>query len=145
VRDAQALLSAQRSLRSRFEDFRRAFDRRDGEAYRVALADFHSSLQRWTAAIEAALLPAVLRAGVPGRDPRRELRLDGVQVRELTRFLVEEINRRAPLADLLGLVENLARRFAAHDAELLGVYFPAASPHLTPEEWSLLEDAAPRD
>jgi hypothetical protein len=45
------------------------------------------------------------------------------------------VNRRAPLADLLGLVENLARRFAAHDSELATVYFPAASLHLTPEEW----------
>ena len=45
------------------------------------------------------------------------------------------MNRRAPLADLLGLVENLARRFAAHDSELATVYFPAASLHLTPEEW----------
>jgi hypothetical protein len=143
VRDAAALLSAQRALRNRFEDFRRAFDRRDEEAYRVALADFHACLQRWTAAIESALLPAVLRAGIPGRDPGRELRLDCVQVRELTRFLVEEVNRRAPLSDLLGLVENLARRFAAHDSELTTVYLPAASPHLTPAEWEALESAAP--
>jgi hypothetical protein len=145
VRDTAALIAAQQSLRNRFEDFRRAFDRRDGEAYRVALADFQRCLQRWTAAIEAALLPALLRAGISGRDPRRELRLDCVQVRELTRFLAEEIARPAALSDLLGLLENLARRFAAHDTELTAVYFPAAAPYLTPEEWSVLENARPTD
>ena len=145
MRNAGALLSAQQSLRNRFEDFRRAFERRDEEAYRVALADFHARLQAWTGVLETALLPAVLRAGVPGRDPRRELRLDCIQVRELTRFLVEEVNRRAPLSDLLGLVENLHRRFAAHDSELVAVYFPAASPRLTPAEWEALEEAAPKD
>ncbi|HKA37536.1 MAG TPA: hypothetical protein VKH43_12000, partial [Thermoanaerobaculia bacterium] len=60
-----------------------------------------------------------------------------------TRFLVEEVNRGAPISDLLGLVENLARRFAAHDSELLTVYFPAASARLTPEEWKMLGEAAP--
>ena len=143
MREEADLLRVQRSLRSRFEDFRRAFDRRDSEAYRVALADFHTCLRRWTEAEEAALLPAVLRAGVPGRDPRRELRLDCVQVRELTRFLHEEVSRGAPLPDLLGLIENLARRLAAHESEMAEVYFPAAAPHLTPEEWEVLESAAP--
>ena len=143
MRDAGALLSAQQSLRARFEDFRRAFERRDSEAYRVALADFHGCLKRWTEAQEAALLPAVVRAGVPGRDPRRELRLDCVQVRELTRFLVEEISRGAPLSDLIGVIENLARRLAAWESEMSNVYIPAAAPRLTPAEWSVLEDAAP--
>ena len=143
MREEADLLRVQRSLRSRFEDFRRAFDRRDSEAYRVALADFHACLRRWTEAEEAALLPAVQRAGVPGREPRRELRLDCVQVRELTRFLHEEVSRGAPLPDLLGLIENLARRLAAHESEMAEVYFPAASPPLTPEEWSTLESAAP--
>jgi len=143
-RSVEGLTGAQRSLRSRFEDFRRAFDRRDTEAYRVALADFHVCVKRWTEAEEAVLLPAVLHAGVPGRDPRRELRLDCVQVRELARFLSEEVSRGAPLSDLLGLIENLARRFSAHESEMAGVYFPAAAPHLTPEEWELLEAAAPK-
>ena len=145
MRGEAALFSAQRSLRTRFEDFRRAFDRRDSEAYRVALADFHSCVKRWTEAQEAALLPAVLRAGVPGRDPRRELRLDCVQLRELTRFLFEEVSRNAPLSDLIGLIENLARRLAAWESEMADVYFPAAAPHLAPEEWKILEASAPED
>ena len=140
---AEGLTTVQKSLRLRFDDFRRAFERRDSEAYRVALADFHMCLGRWTEAQEAALLSAVLRAGVPGRDPRREIRVDCVQVRELTRFLFEEVSRNAPLSDLIGLVENLGRRLAAWESEMAGVYIPAAAPALTEKEWSTLEAAAP--
>ena len=133
----------QASLGSRFSDFRRAFERRDSEAYRVALTDFRERLKQWTEAQEAALLPAVVRAGIPGRDPRRELRLDCVQVRELTRFLSEEVSRNAPLSDVIGVIENLARRLASWDSEMTAVYIPAAAPHLTASEWSALEQAAP--
>ena len=144
-RSVRGLIEAQRGLRARFEDFRRALDRRDEEAYRVALADFHACLKRWTEAEEAALMPAVVRAGIPGRDPGREIRLDCVQVRELTRFLLEETTRRAALSDLLGLAENLSRRFAAHQSEMEKIYFPAAVPTLTLVEWKILREAAPRE
>jgi len=138
------LLLAQRSLRSRFDDFRGALDRRDEEAYRLALADFHRCLVRWTQAEEQALLPAVLRAGIAGRDPGRELRLEWVQVRELTRYLLEQITARAPISDVLGLAENLGRRFAAHESEMESVYSPAAAALLTADELAVLEDAAPK-
>jgi hypothetical protein len=142
-RTVQGLHTAQRALRERFEDFRRAFQRRDDEAYRVALVDFYFCLKRWTEAEEKSLLPAVVRAGVQERDPRRELRLNCVQVRELTRFLVEEVTRRASLADILGLVENLDRRLSAQEAEMEIVYFPAAEAALSSDEWRALADAAP--
>jgi len=141
--DLATLLSAQRGLRSRFEDFRRALERRDEEAYRVALTDFHACLRRWTEAEEKALLPAVLRAGVPGRDPQRELRLEWVQVRELTRSLLWQVNERARLSDLLGFTENLARRLAAHESEMETVYYPAAAATLRGDEWTSLAEAAP--
>jgi hypothetical protein len=137
------LLSAQRGLRERFDDFRQALDVRDEEAYRVALADFHACLRRWTEAEETALLPAVLRAGVPGRDPRRELKLEWVQVRELTRSLLSQVNERGRLADLLGYTENLARRLSAHESEMEKVYYPAAAPALQEAEWKILAAAAP--
>jgi hemerythrin HHE cation binding domain-containing protein len=143
--DLESLLAAQSSLRSRFEDFRRALDRRDEEAYRLALADFHRCLVRWTQAEEKALLPAVLRAGIPGRDPQRELHLEWVQIRELTRYLLDQIGARAPTSDVLGLAENLARRFAAHQSEMETVYYPAATSALTAEEWKILGEAAPVD
>ena len=144
-RSAKGLLEAQAGLRSRFEDFRRALDRRDEEAYRVALTDFHDSLRRWTEAQERALLPAILRTAIPGRDPQRELRLEWVQLRELTRYLLSQINDRAPMGDILGFTENLARRFAAHESDLQNVYYPAAASALTTAEWTILNAAAPRD
>ncbi len=139
----EELLSAQQALRSRFEDFRRALDRRDEEAYRVALTDFHACLRRWTEAEEEALLPAVLRAGLLGRDPRRELRLEWVQLRELTRSLLSQVNGRAPMGEILGFAENLERRFAAHESEIKNVYYPAAAGVLTSDEWKILVRAAP--
>jgi hypothetical protein len=136
-------MAAQGALRSRFDDFRRALDRRDEEAYRLGLADFHLSLRRWTEAEEAALLPAVLRADIAGRDPRRELRLEWVQLRELTRYLLSQVTDRTPIGDILGFVENLERRFKAHESEMESVYYPAAAPVLTPEEWRVLAESAP--
>jgi hypothetical protein len=139
----RGLSAAQRAMRARFDDFRRALDRRDEEAYRLGLTDFHACLRRWTEAQEKALLPAVLRAGISGRDPQRELRLEWVQLRELTRHLLSQIDGRTPLADILGFAENLERRFAAHEAGLVSVYFSAAAPLLTADERRILEDAAP--
>jgi hypothetical protein len=137
------LLAVQKGLRGRFDDFRRALERREDDACRLALADFHAQLTRWTAAEERVLLPALARASFPGRDPQRELRLEYVQIRELTRYLLSQIGERAPLADVLGLVENLERRLAAHESEMEKVYYPSAAPLLTPEEWRLLGDSAP--
>jgi hypothetical protein len=143
LRPLDGLLSASQALRSRFDDFQQALDRRDVDAYRLALDDFHRHLVRWTHAEEEALLPAILRAGVPGRDPSRELKLQWVQVRELTRYLLEQVNSSAPLGDVLGFAENLKRRLAAHLSEMDGVYYPAAAPLLSDTDWEALADAAP--
>ena len=136
------LRAAQAALRSRFDDFRGALDRRDGPAYRLALADFQDWLVRWTAAEERALLPALQRAPLSGRDPRRELTLEYVQLRELTRHVRLEIDADARMSDVLGLVENLARRFEAHERGMLEVYYPAAAPLLSDVERRSLEEAA---
>lgn len=142
--DARALMdAAQRGLRARFDDFRRAFDRRDEAAYRLAIADFHDNLCRWTAAEERALLPALRRTEIPGRDPQRELSLEYVQLRELTRNIRLGIENRAPMADLLGFIENLSRRLEAHELGNAGVYHPAAAALLTAEERRTLEAGSP--
>jgi len=143
VKSEDELLAVQKGLRGRFDDFRRALERREDDACRLALADFHVHLSRWTAAEERVLLPALSRTSFPGRDPQRELRLEYVQIRELTRYLLSQIGERAPLADVLGLVENLERRLAAHESEMEKVYYPSAAPLLTAEEWRLLRDSAP--
>jgi hypothetical protein len=49
------------------------------------------------------------------------------------------------MADVLGFVQNLERRLAAHEAEMENVYYPAAARVLTPEERRVLEEAAPPD
>ena len=139
----QGLLEAQGTLRARYDDFRRALDRRDEEAYRLGLTDFHSCLRRWTEAEETAVLPALLRTGIPGRDPQRELRLEGVQLRELTRFLLSQVTDRAPLSDILGFADNLERRWSAHESEMTRVYYPVAAAALTEVEWKILAAAAP--
>jgi hypothetical protein len=143
MEDALALLNAtQAALRSRFDDFRGAFNRRDEPAYRLALADFHDWLCRWTAVEQSVLLPVLRRAALVERDPQRELTLEYVQLRELTRHVRMQIEARGRMSDLLGLVENLSRRFDAHERENAGVYYPAAAPLLTPAERQSLEDAA---
>lgn len=142
--DLAGLAAVQRALRSRFDDFRGALDRRDEAAYRFAIADLHECLVRWTEAAERALLPALLRSGSAGLDPARELRLEWVQVRELARFLREQIAGRAPLSDVLGLAENLDRRLASHEKGMEIVYYPVAARTLTDEEWKVLDEAAPR-
>jgi hypothetical protein len=136
------LRRAQLSLRSRFEDFRAALERRDGPAYRLGLADFQGALERWSGVEERALLPALDRAPVPGRDSRRELRLEFVQLRELTRQLRAQIEGGARLSDILGLAENLGRRLHAHERGLTDVYLPAATAALTEAEREALETAA---
>jgi hypothetical protein len=143
VRSLEGLLSVSQALRSRFQDFRQALDRRDVEAYRMGLDDFHRQLVRWTRAEEEALLPAIMRSGVSGRDPGRELRLQWVQVRELTRYLREQLHSNASMGDILGFAENLGRRLDAHLSEMEGVYYLAATPQLTETEWKALSEAAP--
>ena len=136
------LRRAQEGLRLRFDDFRRALERRDAPAYRLGLTDFQQALESWTAAEQRALLPALERAAIPGRDARREVTLEFVQLRELTRQLRAQIEGGARMADVLGLAENLARRFDAHERGLRDVYYPAAAPGLTDGERGSLEEAA---
>ena len=146
MEDPLAVLdAAQRGLRARFDDFRQAFDRRDEAAYRVAIGDFHERLCIWTAGEERALLAALRRASLPDRDPQRELSLEYVQLRELTRQVRLLIEARGPLADILGFIDNLSRRLDAHERGNAGVYYPAAAPLLTPDERRTLREAAPGD
>ena len=138
----ELLRRAQEGLRVRFDDFRRALERRDRPAYRLGLADFQQALDGWTETEQRALLPALVRAEIPDRDARREVTLEFVQLRELTRQLRAGIEGEARIADVLGLAENLARRFDAHERGLLDVYYPAAALLLEENERQALEDAA---
>ncbi len=137
------LLRAQQALRSRFDDFRQAFERNDRTALQVALLDFEEQFRRWTEVEDKVLVPALVRNGIPGRDPRRELHLEYVQIRELTRYLVRQLGEGIRANDLSGFVENLDRRLHAHESEMEQVYYPAARTMLTNEEWIILAAARP--
>jgi len=141
----EQLLAAQRALRSRFDDFQRALRNENRAAMEVSIADFEQHLRRWTDAEEKALVPALIRAQIPGRDARRELRLEYVQIRELTRYVAQQISEHLPSMNIVGYVENLDRRIHAHETEMETVYYPAAAPLLNDAEWELLEAARPRD
>ena len=141
----ETLLSAQRALRSRFDDFQRALRGDNRPAIEVALVDFEQHLRRWTEAEDKALVPAVVRADIPGRDARRELRLEYMQIRELTRYLLQQIGEGILPGNLVGFVDNLDRRLHAHEKEMGQVYYPAAAQVLTAEEWSILEQARPEE
>ena len=126
-------------VKSRFDDFRRALERRDAPAYRLGLADFQRALDAWTAAQQRSLLPALDRAA---SFARREVTLEFVQLRELTRQLRAQIEGGASMADVLGLAENLSRRFGAHERGMRDVYYPAAAAVLDASERRALEEAA---
>lgn len=143
TRSVEWLLDGQRALRDRFNDVAGAMRRNDKTALDVALGDFETHLRRWTKAGEQALIPAVTRAAVPGRDPRRELRLEYVQLRELTNFIARGRENKAQPSELLGYLENLDRRLAAHERENRSVYYPVAAGSLTEDEWAILEAARP--
>jgi len=139
------LLSAQRALRSRFDDFQRALRNENRAAMEVAIADFERHLRAWTEAEEKALVPALERAHIAGRDVRRELRLEYVQIRELTHYIALQISEHAPSINIAGFVENLDRRLHAHESEMEKVYYPAAAALLNDDEWPILAAARPSE
>ena len=143
TRSVEWLLEGQRALRDRFDDVAGAMRRNDKTALDVALVDFEQHLRRWTEAEETALITALSRVEIPGRDPRRELRLEYVQLRELTNFIARGRGDKAQPSELVGYLENLNRRLSAHERENRSVYYPAAARSLTEEEWAILEAARP--
>ena len=137
------LLDAQRALRTRFDEFRLAAQRENRTAAEVALDDFESRFRTWSEAGEQALIPALVRAQIAGRDVKRELRLEYVQLRELTRFVLQQIRDGIRLTDLAGYIENLDRRLHAHEGEMQRLYYPTAEKMLTADERKALEAARP--
>ena len=74
---------------------------------------------------------------------RRELRVEYVQLRELTSFILRQVREGIRLGDLSGYIENLDRRLHAHEAGLEAVYFPPAEKALTESEWEVIRAAVP--
>ena len=129
--DVQALLAPQRVLRGHFERFRSALAAGDRVSMELVLAAFEHGLRRRIELELRVLQPALARVSIPGRDARRELEMQYVQLRELVRTLAQRIATNAPRGESIGFADNLDRRLGAHEAELERVYYPAAWPHLS--------------
>jgi hypothetical protein len=140
---SDGLVRACAALSARFEDFRQALERRDGAAYRTAVQDLLERLTVWSGALDRVVVPALER--IPRRDLARELTVDLVQLRELARHIVKQIETGAPLSDLLGMVENFRGRLAAHARQMSEVYAPAAATALRDDDYAELVLARPPD
>ena len=140
--EIHALLAPQRALRLRFEAFRRALVLGDRVAVELDLRELELLLRRRIELELRLLQPAIARASLPGRDARRELELEYVQLRELTRHLAQRIASGAAMGEVLGFAENLDRRLAAHESEMERVYYPAALPALSAEDRRALSGGA---
>lgn len=121
-----ALLAPQRALRARHEAFRRALRAGDRVTAELELGAFELGMRRRIELESRVLLPALAQVAVPGRDARRELVMQYVQLRELLRNLAQRIASAAPPSEILGFADNLERRLSAHETELATVYYPAA-------------------
>ena len=131
------LVTSQLALRARFEELRQALE--SGGANRVlAVRAFQVALHERTDVERRLLLPLLAQSHVPGRDARREIEVQHAQLSELARHLHARIAGGAAQGVLLGFVENLARRLAAHASELDLVYYPAIAPLLDEKEQRVL-------
>ncbi len=120
--ELQALADEHRSLDELFGRFLAAATNGDAAAAGRAIGGFDDALRRHTALEEEKLLapvPGKLAAAeneTPGERLRRELRLEHVQVRELSAMIRRLLDGRGDVAGALRLAGNLARRWDAHTA-----------------------------
>jgi hypothetical protein len=115
------LTEEHRSLDERFGRFLAVAASGDAAAAAEAIRAFDDGLRRHTALEEETLLPAPSdgRLAAPADEMpderlRRELRLEHVQVRELSAMILRLLDERADLPGALRLAGNLARRWDAH-------------------------------
>ena len=115
------LAEEHRFLDERFGRFLSAATRGDATAAAEAIRDFDDDLRRHTGLEEEHLLPAPpdgRLAAAADETPEerlcRELRLEHVQVRELSAMIRRLLDERADIPGALRLAGNLARRWDAH-------------------------------
>ena len=128
---AKDLRGEHRRLDALFGEFLAAASRGDAEAAAAAIAAFDDDLRRHTALEEAHLFPPAAPGKLvapPGEDPAaalgRQLRLEHVQIRELSGMMRRLLDDARDLEGARRLAGGLARRWDAHtareEAELLG-------------------------
>ena len=110
-----------RELDELFGNFLAALERQDPEAAARAAAAFDATLRRHTAEEDERLYPppeSGTLAALPGEDEAarraRELRLEHVQIREVSGMIVRLVAEDRDLVGARRLAPNLARRWDAH-------------------------------
>jgi len=118
---AETLTREHRNLDELFGRFLAAAARGEAECARRAIEEFDSELRRHMALEEERLLPKPPGHKLaPPQEERederlfRELRLEHVQIRELSAMIVRQLAEKADLAAAHALAGNLARRWDAH-------------------------------
>jgi hemerythrin-like domain-containing protein len=130
---AEALHREHRELDDLFGRFLAAASNGDPDAAAVAIVAFDDALRRHTRTEEERLYPARESPGAGGLAPEREsvqpgifreLRLEHVQIRELSAMMRRLLEEKADLESARRLAPNLARRWDAHtsreERELFG-------------------------
>lgn len=118
---ASRLRSEHRALDELFGRFLSAAWNNDAPAARAAIEAFDRELRRHTRDEEESLLipPSGHKLAAPERESgaerlSRELRLEHVQVRELSGMVVRRLSEDAALDEVRALAGSLARRWDAH-------------------------------
>lgn len=128
------LIREHRDLDELFGRFLAASSAGDPEQARHAIRAFDESLRRHTAFEEANAIPALEgRRLVPdeaddaARALHRELRLEHVQVREVSAMILHLLEEKNDLEGARRLAPNLARRWDAHTTREERELFPGLS------------------
>ncbi|MGE5413537.1 MAG: hemerythrin domain-containing protein [Syntrophomonadaceae bacterium] len=127
----ETLRADHRALDELFGRFLAAATHGDAPAATGAIAAFDDALRRHTKLEDEQLLPpspdgslATRQGETPGESLFRELRLEHVQVRELSAMIRRLLEEKTDLSGALRLAGNLARRWDAHtgreERELFG-------------------------
>ena len=130
---ARQLENEHRALDELFGRFLAAAAHADLAAGRVAIAAFDDALSRHTAFEEERVIPSPPPSAhklAPGESEadaarlHRELRLEHVQVRELSAMIRRVLEEKGDLTGANGLAGNLARRWDAHTTREERELFP---------------------
>jgi hypothetical protein len=148
---ADLLARDHRRLDDLFGHFLEAMGAEDPAAAKSAIRLFDDALREHTTLEEEHLLPAPpggKLTATPDESPRerlfRDLRLEHVQVRELSAMIVHLLSGGGEPDRARGLAANLARRWDAHTTREEGEAYPLLSELLDPAGEAAIRDALAR-
>jgi hypothetical protein len=145
---SELLARDHRRLDDMFGHFLEAMGSEDTAAAEGAIRRFDDALRKHTALEEEHLLPALpgrTLAAAPDESPHerlfRELRLEHVQVRELSAMIVHLLSGGGKADRARGLAASLARRWDAHTTREEREAYPLLSELLDPAGEAAIRDA----